>query len=275
MLASHHFPQMRKPHNSHRTAPWEFSCFLPSTHSERQSVWKWGTIKSNATQQLTRMHRADCRRCFQQRKILCNKLIQTELFWFRRDQYVMNVTSVLSVPQHQTGASWSGLLRNIWIFNRAYGGALFTLQTVLTCCQIAHSGRGCVRLRCWAEKGPFPVLIALDNVVVGQPFFLSFQPLFGRCTIHYHVPTSLPLWPISFASWTQNAAPQQPTNQPTIDLRQHTCSKAHVDVPRSVAIPAFDHIAVISNRQWNVFSNRNCPYANDCSSRFKTPMRQC
>jgi len=55
--------------------------------------------------QLIQMYRSDCRWCFQQRKSLCNKLIQTEVFWFRRDGYVMKVTSVLSVPQQQSGAS--------------------------------------------------------------------------------------------------------------------------------------------------------------------------
>jgi len=81
----------------------------------------------------------------------------------------MKVTSVLSVPQHQSGASCSGLLRNIWIFSPSSGVALFTLQNLLTCCQIASSGRGCVSLQCGEEKGAFPSLRTLDNMRVGKP----------------------------------------------------------------------------------------------------------
>jgi len=87
----------------------------------------------------------------------------------------MKVTLVLSVPQHQSGASWSDLLRYIWIFNLTYVVALFPLQTLLTCCQIARSGRGCVILQCWAEKGPFPVLVACDSMIVIQQFPLIFN----------------------------------------------------------------------------------------------------
>jgi len=49
------------------------------------------------------MHQSDYRRCFQHWKSLWNKIIQAEWFWFRMDQYVMKVTSLLLVPQHQTG----------------------------------------------------------------------------------------------------------------------------------------------------------------------------
>jgi hypothetical protein len=61
-----------------------------------------GAIKINATQQL-KMHQADYWRCFLQRKNLWNKLIQGEVYWFRRDQYVMTVTSGMLVPQRQSG----------------------------------------------------------------------------------------------------------------------------------------------------------------------------
>jgi len=49
------------------------------------------------------MHQADYQRCFQQWKLLWKKLIQAEWFWFRRDQYVMKITLVLLVSQHQSG----------------------------------------------------------------------------------------------------------------------------------------------------------------------------
>jgi len=48
---------------------------------------------------------------------------------------------------------------------------------------------------------------------------------------------------------TQNAAPQQPNNQPTKDLREDNCTAAHAVVPRSVAIPAVDHIVMLSNKE--------------------------
>jgi hypothetical protein len=60
-------------------------------------------IESNATQQLLQRRQADYRRCFQQRKSLWDKLIQAEVFRFRRDQYVLKVTSVLLVRQRQSG----------------------------------------------------------------------------------------------------------------------------------------------------------------------------
>ena len=60
-------------------------------------------IKYNPTQQLLQMHQADYWRCFQQWKCLWNKLIKSEVFWFRRNQYLMKVTSVLLVRQHQSG----------------------------------------------------------------------------------------------------------------------------------------------------------------------------
>jgi hypothetical protein len=59
--------------------------------------------KNNATQQLIQMHQADYWKCSQQRKCLWNKLIEGEVFWFRGDQYVLEVTSVLLVQQHQSG----------------------------------------------------------------------------------------------------------------------------------------------------------------------------
>jgi len=104
-----------------------------------------------------------------------------------------------------------------------------------------------------AKKQDFPIVRALDDLVLGQPFFVEFPTFLGRCVVNYYAPTSLPPSPVSFASSTQNAAPQQPTNQPTKDLTQDTCSKAHVDVPRSVAIPAVEPTAVLSNRQPNYF----------------------
>jgi len=151
------------------------------------------------------MHQADCRRCFQQRKSLCNKLIQTEVFWFRRDQYVMKVPSVLSVPQHQSGDSWSALLRNIWISNRTYGGAVFTLQTLLTCCQIACSGRGCVLLQCWAENEAFPILRTLDNVWVGKPILKNYRHYVEHVTNNSTFQPSLPHWLLTFNTWNQCA----------------------------------------------------------------------
>jgi len=139
---------------------------------ESYSVWRWGTIKSNATQQLIQMHRADCRRCFQQRKRLCNKLIQVDVLLFRRDQYIMKVTSVLLVPLHQSGTFWSGLFKMIWIFNHTYGGPVFILSTFLTWYSISRLRRRCVRLQWWAEKRGFPSLRALDYLWVGQQFLI-------------------------------------------------------------------------------------------------------
>ena len=60
-------------------------------------------IEYKVTQQLLQMHRADNRRYLEQRKCLWNNLIQVEVFWFRRDQYVLKVTSVLLVRQRQSG----------------------------------------------------------------------------------------------------------------------------------------------------------------------------
>jgi len=61
-----------------------------------------GRIESKATQQLLQMHHANYRRCFEQ-KSPWNKLIQAEVFWFRRDHYVLKVTTVLLVRQRQSG----------------------------------------------------------------------------------------------------------------------------------------------------------------------------
>ena len=99
------------------------------------------------------MHQADCWRCFWQRKCLWNKLIQAEVFWFRRGQHVMKVTSVLFVPQHQSRC----------FLTTSLGDVVFTTLTLLTRYQLAS----CVRLQCWAEKRPFPRLRALDKLVVG------------------------------------------------------------------------------------------------------------
>jgi len=53
-----------------------------------------------------------------------NKLIQAEVFWFRRDQYVKKVTSVLLVPQHQSGCLLIRRGEEILDFYTANGGAV-------------------------------------------------------------------------------------------------------------------------------------------------------
>jgi hypothetical protein len=82
-----------------------------------------------------------------------------------------DVGSTASVRVLPDQASW----RNILILNPTYGGAVFTSLTLLTCYQIARSGRRCVTLQCWAMKRPFPRLKAPYSVVVGQPFLLNFR----------------------------------------------------------------------------------------------------
>jgi hypothetical protein len=106
------------------------------------------------------MHQAVYQMCFQQRKCLWNKLIQAEVFWFRRDQYVMKVTSVLLVPPHQSVCFLSRPVEEHMDFKSTYGGAVFTSLTLLTSYQIAS----CVRLQCWREKRPFPRLRSLDSM---------------------------------------------------------------------------------------------------------------
>jgi len=135
------------------------------------------------------MHQADCWRCFQQRKCLWNKLIQVEVFWFRRDQHVMKVTLVLLVHGISPGTSWSGLVRNIWIFNPTYIGAVFTSLTLLTRYQLAS----CVRLQCWAEKRPFPIVRALDNLVNGQPCLLNIDFIWKMYSPRPSCPDPYPL----------------------------------------------------------------------------------
>jgi len=51
------------------------------------------------------MHQADSWRCFWQRKSLWNKIIQAKVFWFRRVQYVMKVTSVFWFHNISPGTS--------------------------------------------------------------------------------------------------------------------------------------------------------------------------
>jgi len=54
---------------------------------------------------------------------------------------------------------------------------MLSTSTLLTCYQIASSGRRRMRLQYWAKKRPFQKLRALVNVTIGQPFLLTFDLL--------------------------------------------------------------------------------------------------
>ena len=74
---------------------------------------------------------------------------------------------------------------------------MFTSSTLLTCYQLAS----CVRLQCWAEKRPSPIVRTLDNMVNVQPCLLNFDLFWKMYSSRPSCPEPYPL-------------PLQPTVQP-------------------------------------------------------------
>ena len=102
MLAKHQNQQLRQPQTPLTLLNASFPVSCHKNTLGGKSFEGVGEIEGNATQQLLQMHRAGYRRCFEQ-KSPWNKLIQAEEFRFRRDQYVLVVTTVLLVRQRQSG----------------------------------------------------------------------------------------------------------------------------------------------------------------------------
>jgi hypothetical protein len=101
---------------------------------------------------------------------------------------------------------------------------VFTTLTVLTCYQIASSGRRCVRLQCWAEKRSFARLRALDDVVAGQPILLHFLPFVEDLR-------SISMLSIAYPFRTNPyPSPLQPSAQP------HMLQCPFYPVPRTAAL---------------------------------------